>query len=85
MEIRVRLDSTDRKHATPDQIEQKKIKRIVQLNIMRLFIKSDRTKTLRGQQFRKPQDIKKRSSCRDKIYYLFCRKLFRISAGPSST
>jgi hypothetical protein len=30
MEIRDRLDSTDRKHATPDKIKQKKIKRIVQ-------------------------------------------------------
>jgi len=30
MEIRERLDSTDTKYATPDQIKQKKIKRIVQ-------------------------------------------------------
>jgi hypothetical protein len=32
MEIRERLDSTDRQHATPDQTKQKKIKRIVQKN-----------------------------------------------------
>jgi len=56
MEIRERLDSTERSNKAEENQMNSSI------NIMRLFIKSDRTKTLRGQQFRKPQDIKKEAA-----------------------